>query len=106
LLARIRIHLTSRPGEVNFKASPEAVVVRDDHGGFAVEWCEFAPVPALIHEERAKSIDLDIKMQARRVSQRLSPRWLFRLGPHPRHWRPSPLQWRDRRPSQQLDFRS
>jgi hypothetical protein len=69
LLARIRIRLASLPGHKKVKVLLDAHVVRHDPGGFAVEWCEFAPGPvrALIRAHRATSLDRDSRTPPQEV---------------------------------------
>lgn len=59
LFGRIRFRLAPPGGPRKGKWTTEAQVVRLDGNGFAVEWCEFAPLlaRALIRNAEARALD-------------------------------------------------
>jgi hypothetical protein len=59
LLERVKLKIEAFPGPSKVKLTAEALVVRVEPGGFAVEWCEFAPpaIRALIRSARAQMLE-------------------------------------------------
>jgi hypothetical protein len=59
LLVRVRVRITSLPGQKKTRSTVGGYVVRQGPGGFAIEWSEFAPsvVRALIKADRTTTLE-------------------------------------------------